>query len=446
MLSIDHILPNIPRIYTALAEWLACIFVFLQIPRSDQRPWARLLLVIALPVQITLQFFAGQASLAFWIPGILINIGWMFTVLVLTETMSTKVKVYQCAKAFILAEFWASLAWQLYCYLINQTHPSFIITTIFMLACYAVLFAVSFWLDNSHTSIAPITITTIHDAFIATTLSITAFAISNMGFALFNTPFAIGSSTTIFMMRTLVDLCGLIVLKVQEYSRYENYLKRDITAVNNTLQLQYEQYQAYRENSQLVNQRFHDLKHQLDIIESESDNNRRLSYIKRLRQDISQFKADVKTGNPVADTILTRKNSYCIQHHITLSCIADGQLLNGIDTMDLCSLLGNTLDNAIEAVIKIPKYDQRLIDIKIVRKANFVLYSIRNYITNDIQLKDGLPQTTKQDKEQHGYGLKSVKSIVNKYDGSLTMHARDHWFSLRIMIPLAENTAKPENS
>ncbi|WP_168184585.1 MULTISPECIES: ATP-binding protein [Lactobacillus] len=203
---------------------------------------------------------------------------------------------------------------------------------------------------------------------------------------------------------------------------------------------QYEQYQAYRESSETVNRRFHDLKHQLDVIALENDSKKRLDYINTLRNDIKQFKADVKTGNPVVDVVLTRKNAYCIQHDITFTCIANGALLNQIDTMDLCSLLGNSLDNAIEAVQKIPDKEKRLIDLRISKKANFIIYSLSNYnLAATDFAKNGLPETTKKDQEHpHGYGLKSIQLIADKYDGTLTLSNQDHWFRLKAMFPYHE--------
>lgn len=75
----------------------------------------------------------------------------------------------------------------------------------------------------------------------------------------------------------------------------------------------------------------------------ENDSQKRRQYLDEINTDINLYNVGVKTGNKIADVILTRKNAYCRQHQITFTCIANGALLNMINTMDLCSLLGNSL-------------------------------------------------------------------------------------------------------
>lgn len=206
--------------------------------------------------------------------------------------------------------------------------------------------------------------------------------------------------------------------------------------MNNMFNTQYEQYEAFRESNEIVNQRFHDLKHQLDIIALESNSAKRDEYIKRLQDEIKQYKADVKTGNPIVDVVLTRKNAYCIKHGITLTCIANGRLLDQIDTMDLCSLLGNSLDNAIEAVSQIANPEKRLIDLRITQKGNLVVYNIRNYTEAQPKLENGaLPESTKQDTSRpHGYGLRSIEQIAKRYNATMNLSVKNNWFSLTVMF------------
>ena len=133
---------------------------------------------------------------------------------------------------------------------------------------------------------------------------------------------------------------------------------------------------------------------------------------------------------------MTRKNAYCIKHDITLTCIANGRLLDQIDTMDLCSLLGNSLDNAIEAVSKIPDPEKRLIDLRITQKGNLVIYNIRNYTKAQPKLEnDALPESTKQDTSRpHGYGLRSIEQIAKRYNATMNLSVKNNWFSLTVMF------------
>lgn len=433
------VLPNIPRIWTAIAEWMACIVMIMQLPKNRKKQPLAVILVVALIGQIFLQFLAGKLPLIFWLFGMMVNIGWMFLTIYASEKENINVVIYHTCKAFIYAEFVAALSWQIICY-IRPYLPvvwQALLTRFFLVIIYLSIFYLFYYVQHhEHTQYAILNITpksTLNSVIIV----IMIFTMSNIGFAIKTDNPLLNNLSAIFMMRTFVDLCGILLFSLEETQRYEHYLHNDLQQMNNMFQSQYEQYQAYRESSETVNRRFHDLKHQLDIIALESDSQKRLDYINSLRNDIKQFKSDVKTGNSIADVILTRKNAYCIQHDITFTCIADGRLLDQIQTMDLCSLLGNSLDNAIEAVMKIPDKEKRLIDLRINKKANFIVYTLRNYSINKPSFKeDGLPSTTKKDKTQpHGYGLKSIKYIANKYGGTLTLNNNDHWFTLCLMFP-----------
>ncbi len=105
-----------------------------------------------------------------------------------------------------------------------------------------------------------------------TTLSI--FVLSNIGFILSGTR-QFQDSTSIFILRTTVNLSGLLLLFTQESQQYDRYLRQELTSINNIFQLQYKQYQAYRENSEILDRKVHDLKHQLAIIQQESDKTKR---------------------------------------------------------------------------------------------------------------------------------------------------------------------------
>ncbi len=151
-----------------------------------------------------------------------------------------------------------------------------------------------------------------------TTLSI--FVLSNIGFILSGTR-QFQDSTSIFILRTTVNLSGLLLLFTQESQQYDRYLRQELTSINNIFQLQYKQYQAYRENSEILDRKVHDLKHQLAIIQQESDKTKKEQYLEEMSEVIQTLDAKIETGNPVLDTILSQKNYYCLQNGINFTCI-----------------------------------------------------------------------------------------------------------------------------
>ena len=109
-----------------------------------------------------------------------------------------------------------------------------------------------------------------------------------------------------------------------------------------------------------------------------------------------------------------------------------------MDIVDVSVLFGNALDNAIEAVSRIPEPEQRLIDLSVSRQRGFVWIRVLNRFTGKLRMRNGMPVTTKTDARSHGYGVKSIVATAEKYGGSVTMEARDGRFELRILLPEQE--------
>lgn len=206
----------------------------------------------------------------------------------------------------------------------------------------------------------------------------------------------------------------------------------------NTLQKIREQershYDTFKQNVDYINLKCHDLKHQIRHIANKSfvsDN-----VISELESVINIYDSDIKTGNETLDVILTEKRLTCVRKNITFSCIADGKQIDFMEDSDIYSLFGNALDNAIESVLKINDNDKRLIGLLLKKTQGFVSICIRNNYDNII-LKDGDDLiSTKNDNHNHGFGMKSMKLIVSKYDGQLTYSASNSVFSLNIIIPI----------
>lgn len=433
----NDIFPNIPRIYTAISEWLACIALIMAIVPEKRQNFFYLKAIALLIGQICLQLWVGTWPLFFWIPGMIINVCWMLLAFMVLVNQRALSNLYNVSKAFIFAEFIASLTWQLYCYLFYNRFEEIIPLQIaFMLISYLLLAWIYFTIEKKSNHQLLLKNIQPKDTLEVILTAVIIFTMSNIGFILSSTNFAIGDSVAIFIFRSLINLCGIFMIYIQENSRYENNLRQELTAINNVFQSQYEQYEAYRESNQIINRKFHDLKHQLSIIEMEPDENKRLSYVNQLKEDIEKYQTNIKTGNPIIDVIVTRKNIYCIENQITFTCIVDGALLSFMNTMDLVSLLGNTLDNAIESTLALASTEKRLINLRVSKKANFVMYSLENYSETPLHFEDGLPQTTKEDQRYHGYGLKSSAYIAEKYNGSLTVKLEDNWFKLNVLIPL----------
>ena len=106
------------------------------------------------------------------------------------------------------------------------------------------------------------------------------------------------------------------------------------------------------------------------------------------------------------------------------------------------SLFGNVITNAIEATSKLENEEKRLISLIMKRKGNVLYIELENFFKKeDFIMKNGLLQTSKSDKEYHGFGMKSMENIVHKYDGVMSFKIDNDIFHLLITFTLKdENT------
>lgn len=269
----------------------------------------------------------------------------------------------------------------------------------------------------------------------AVTIAIGSFLISNISYVSSETPLSGKMSAEIFYIRALVDLAGVVMLFALQDRWQDLQVRKELDAIHALLQRQYEQYRISRENMEAVNRKYHDLKHQISVIRLEPDAARREEYLTQLESGIRDLGAIHRTGNDVLDTILSSKQLYCSQNQITMTVMADGAQLAFLEVMDICSIFGNALDNAIESVGKLEEPEQRLIRVAVYLKNGFLVIQVENFCAATPEAVDGEYQTTKADKENHGYGIKSIRYVAQKYDGTVSVRTEDGWFYLKVLIP-----------
>lgn len=299
--------PDIPRFYTALTESLACLLVCSSLVLSEKwsRKQFRILLIFL--IQILLQLAAGKLPLLFWTVGMGINIAWMLVSIRFLGVIHKRTSFYLTAKAFIIAELVASITWHLYCLTIyHQPVDNLWTQGLFLL----IISLLSYWLiylQDKKVRLEELDkFIEQRDVTVAVFTTLSIFVLSNIGFILSGTR-QFQDSTSIFILRTTVNLSGLLLLFTQESQQYDRYLRQELTSINNIFQLQYKQYQAYRENSEILDRKVHDLKHQLTIIQQESDKTKKEQYLEETSEVIQTLDAKIETGNPVLDTILSQK-------------------------------------------------------------------------------------------------------------------------------------------
>ena len=250
----------------------------------------------------------------------------------------------------------------------------------------------------------------------------------------YNSPIDLnGRAFQTFFTCIVADVIGILMqlsLIIQTSLSLENDIVRELLAAEQKKQ------RMTQENIELINHKCHDLKHQIHALKHMSDETERSAYVKQVEQAVLFYESAQKTGNETLDLILMDKLLYCQAHDISLTCVCDGSLLDGIDTLDLYALFGNALDNAIESVSR-EKKENRVISFRVGTFGGFLSIHFENYLGHEVKLVDGLPDTTKQNRGFHGFGVRSIRHIVEKYKGTLSIRTDQNLFRMDILIPMA---------
>ena len=430
---------DIPKLYTALAEWLSCVIFVLLLKRRWSNAVTALLLTGSLALLSVLQIIIGIVPVGLWLPGMAVALTVMYGTLLLCCRISPVNAWFFWAVAFIAAEFAASLEWQFYSF-VFQGYDCIPLRLLFLTIFYCGSFCLLFWVEKRQINTGREAELTAQEALPAAMVAVGAFLISNISYVNPNTPISGQVGMDVFIIRTLVDLAGtLMLIAFQEHWR-QLQARREADAIHHLFQHQYEQYRQSQESIDMINRKYHDLKHQIGVLRMEPDAQKREEHLRQLESGLSSFTAVRHTGNAVLDAILAAKQMYCIDNNIQLNVVADGKQLSFLEVMDVCSVFGNALDNAIESVERLSDTEKRLIRLAVYVKNGLLMIRTDNYFETPLQKNGDEFETTKADKTGHGYGIKSIRYVAGKYGGSVSIGTEDGWFSLKVLIPVPDRS------
>lgn len=253
----------------------------------------------------------------------------------------------------------------------------------------------------------------------------------------------IGYQTTgrdVFLYNTVSILCILLLLFVFSgfiiYRQSEN--KRQQKQIQD-FRLEAE-YLKIKNEYQRKSKEIHDLKHQLQVVGaylSGENTDKAKSYLEVMMGEllVSQERIHAWTGNPLVDSLLNGKLRKAEQLHIHMD-IQTSYISSLLQDKDMSVLLGNLLDNAIEAANK--STDKKIVFVQILNKVDMLFINVKNSIGQSPVVKDGTFVTTKGDSINHGWGMKSIETIIEKYNGQMDIKYDDEYFE--VMITFWENS------
>ena len=156
-------------------------------------------------------------------------------------------------------------------------------------------------------------------------------------------------------------------------------------------------------------------------------------YLDELDTDLNTVDTVVKTGNPMADAILNSKISLARSRNIPTQVDAHIPVKLKMSELDLCCIIGNLFDNAMEASMALPE-ENRMIRVYMDMKGTQLYISFTNFTAAKKLSKVGKGFKTSKG-EGHGFGLVRVDDIVSRYDGYLSRNSEDGAFTTEILIP-----------
>lgn len=229
----------------------------------------------------------------------------------------------------------------------------------------------------------------------------------------------------IMLIMIIVIYCSAVYMVKKENTKKEILLiEQQNILLKKSLQEQEKTFDLWRKN-------IHDYKHKLLALEVMMKNKKYDNVLSNIEDELKIF-ADkafyLNTGNNIVDIVLNSKMNIAQSYGITFTVNAKIISNLQIDDIDLSVVLGNLIDNAIEAVVK--ENDEKNIHIQITQfKEILAIKIINSYSGSEISL-----ESSKENTEFHGIGLKSVKHIVEKYDGSFSIELKDKCFIALVTI------------
>lgn len=241
----------------------------------------------------------------------------------------------------------------------------------------------------------------------------------------------------------IASMAVYVVMIMYEYNQFVKKKNVELQVERVTMQYEMQNLNREKRTNEDIRRLHHDMKNHLLAIKTLNGNNEEIDdYLKQLIDDLEPYESNIKTGNETVDAIISEKNHRGKLDHIEMNVCMDLSSLSYLNPADLVCIFGNALDNAVEALKKV-KSENKIIYMKSTKLANYTVIRVSNQFSGTIHEEGGRILTEKEDKENHGIGLYSIKKSVEKYGGNIktSFDNEKGWFRLIIMLPEANPEA-----
>lgn len=220
-------------------------------------------------------------------------------------------------------------------------------------------------------------------------------------------------------------------LSVRQEERFE---KLRLMQQNNYYQKQFELMKTSLKSTRSFK---HDMKNHLAVLKllvGKNEHNEALKHIEQMTDAIITAKEYAQSGNIIIDSILNFKLQEAEQHGISVSLELNIPEQLNITSFDMSVILGNLLDNAINACSKLEK--EKRLDVKIKYKRGRLIIKISNTYNGDLNYRGNKLITSNEDKENHGMGIKNIKFALDKYSGEMEIEHTEDIFTVILLMYL----------
>lgn len=191
------------------------------------------------------------------------------------------------------------------------------------------------------------------------------------------------------------------------------------------------QFQSVKASMDAINMKCHDLKHIFRRIEGKLNQEE----LEQLQEAITFYDANIKTGNEVLDVVLCEKSLLCQKNGIQFTCMGSGAPFSFLTPVQTYTIFGNLIDNAVEAVQKLPDQEKKVITLTLQSTGGGLEIETSNYFDGVLHTDRDALDTTKPDQARHGFGIKSIQYIAAQYGGTVETAVQEDMFFLSIHFP-----------
>lgn len=249
-----------------------------------------------------------------------------------------------------------------------------------------------------------------------------------------------GDEINIYIIISTVGLVFINVLIFTLFSKLQNQIEiqRNSDILNMQMRLEKQSFKSIEESYNRTRELRHDLKNHIFTLKGIAENGSEeelLDYLEKMTDAVEEATYISMSKNTAVDAVLNEKLIYAQKNQISTQFDINSLEKTSVASMDICTILSNALDNALEACLKIEDVKERYIDLKINDSESEMIISVKNPSLFAPERRAGAYISAKKDKEHHGLGLKSIKRTVDKYDGDMLVKYENGVFALVISLP-----------